>query len=372
MNSNANKHKSKVLATVFFYIAMVAVLTVPGSAVSATLEHPERSVGYFIGDILVQRVTLDADEGSVISSELESGQRIDEYLYRLPVLPVAQPTWVNDQVRRLQRVWGAINNGSDKGDIRVDLRYQVINVPPVTQTISLPVMTLATDTGNSISIPAWEFTIGPLSRQTSQNKKNVVSDGNEGNSLIGNPQFLPDRSAIELLGTENQRKFRVRLFLSLILLFATLLMWFAWWAYRQYKDVRVLPFARARSTIGALPKSQRQSDILAWRALHAAFNETADKAISTGTVSDLLKRAPWLETARDEINNFYNASSERFFQQSDDARMVNIESLANSLYTLEKRQQRSSLKTVAPAQKPVAVKQVIKQKIDSHSSPASD
>ena len=244
----------------------------------------------------------------------------------------------------MRQAWAALRFGQRRAEYSVDLRYQVINAPTVTTAISLPELTLATDSGVEIVVPAWQFTIGPLSRDVSRIKAGDNSQTpNSGLAGAEKPQMLPDRSAVEVLGTNHKRKFRARLSVLLVLLSATLLLWLVWCLLRQYRDRRVLPFARAALAIRKLP--QRQSDDASWRVLHVAFNETAGKTIGAGTVENLLQRAPWLNALGDEIDEFYLASAERFFQQSDSARVVNIASLAHSLYLLEKRQAPSTLLT---------------------------
>lgn len=77
---------------------------------------------------------------------------------------------------------------------------------------------------------------------------------------------------------------------------------------------------------------------MGWRILHSAFNEAAGKSISSGSVAVLLQRVPWLRALEGEIESFYLGSAERFFQQCDNAREIDLRELAESLYRLEKRQ----------------------------------
>jgi len=234
-------------------------------------------------------------------------------------------------------------------------------------------MTIVTDTGVTVEVPAWHFNVGPLS-QNQHSDHSATQQGAMLNSTnkSGKLQAIPDRSASDLIDANDKRKFKARLGALLLLSFATLLTWLTWWLLRQFRDKRVLPFARARYAIKRLPRSQRAADDASWRALHAAFNETAGKTIGAGTVEDLLQRAPWLRELVDEIDNFYLASAERFFQQSDSARVVNVESLATSLYQLEKRQAPPLLAAGSSEQNPDAVSHSASRSVAVDSKLSSD
>lgn len=337
------------LALIWMTIVVSLLSSAPAGSVE--LQQPERSIGYFIGDILQQKVAVNRGDNVVVSADLETGERIDEYLYRLPVVQPAEPSWIGRRLGWFRHAAAAIYDGAGPGGSVLNIRYQVINVPPVTQTISLPELSLMTGDNESIEIPAWQFTIGPLSPDAAF----VHQDGATGRQGVGGSlkdglQFLPDRSASEFFTARDRRKSLARLGALISVLVVVLLCWLLWWLYRHFRERHILPFARARRAIGALPRAHRKSDDDAWRLLHTALNDTAGKTIVVGTLPDLLQKAPWLEAHAGDIEAFYLASAARFFQQRDPATDINVESLTEALYQLEKRQAPTDLAAVASRQ----------------------
>ena len=57
------------------------LLIIPVSEANLLVEQPTRSHGYFIGDVLVQRINLDSLDEPVTAENLETELRIGTHLY---------------------------------------------------------------------------------------------------------------------------------------------------------------------------------------------------------------------------------------------------------------------------------------------------
>ncbi len=260
------------------------------------VEQPERSHGYFIGDVLLQRINLQKPEKIIVPPDLHEAKRVDAYLYRLPIVsPSVDQQWL-------------------------ELRYQIINAPQNTTTINLPEIPFTTNEGTKLSLPPWQFTVSLL-----------TGPGAENNRLASS--LIPDRQALDVLVPPNSKA----LIFSAIALIATLLLWLLWWLYTFFNDARIQPFAKARRAINQFPRPQRDSQPQALIALHHAFNHVAGKTISTASLPQLFEAAPWLQEYRSKIEHFYTLSAERFFQQTDAPSSLDITDLSTALYRAEKR-----------------------------------
>lgn len=268
------------------------------------VQNPTRSFGYFVGDILEQKINLDSSisgHDSLLVPDLPSEQRINEFLYRLS--PIVE---TNNKQRWLS------------------IRYQVINAPDRTTTIFLPEVTFNTQDGatantdEEILLHPWSFNIAPL---TTEQTDDVLTP-------------LPDRPGHALI----EKRDSYALKLSLVALISTLLLWTLWWIVRHFSDAHTLPFAKARRKIKKLPATERDTNSESWVALHHAFNDIAGKTISSGSTDALFAAAPWLTPEKQLIDRFYNASSGRFYQGLETPEQIPIDALSRSLYRLEKRQ----------------------------------
>lgn len=265
------------------------------------IEQPSRSFGYFIGDVLVQRIGLD--EAIALDAEFEDGQRIDEYLYRLPVMG----TQTSEHI--------------DGHEHAFELRYQIVNIPDATGRISLPAVRLQTASGKEVLLQPWAFTVSPLSAGTPLEDREML-------------QLVPDRSPLAVMARPDTSVLK-RGFVALL---GVIVLWLAWWTFRHFADAYTLPFAKARKAIAKIRKGDREAEPEMWIALHHAFNDVAGKTIAAGAVPELLSAAPWLTPERDAIERFYMASDERFFRQVDSPPAVDVAALCDTLYRLEKRE----------------------------------
>lgn len=275
----------------------LAIFLIPLAHANLQVEHPSRSHGYFIGDVLLQRINLNATPELIVTPQLQDGQRVDTWLNQLPLTNTT-----------VEQQW-------------LELRYQIINSPPTPQTISLPAITFKTHGGDELLLESWPFTVSPLI-------SSIEAGGSSASSL------LPDRDALDVIGSKNSNALK----LSLAALLATLAAWLLWRLFTHFRDVHILPFAKANNTINRLPRAKRDSDPDAFIALHHAFNSVAGKTISTGSLSQLFDAAPWLTEFKKPVENFYESSAVRFFQQADTPPSIAVTDLCATLYRAEKRQ----------------------------------
>ena len=193
-------------ASLLMYLLIALAMSNP--LVAAEVQQPKRSIGYFIGDILIQRIYLESHEGRINNTDLQAAERVDEYLYRLPVVQSSDNSGIGNFFLKMLRsvialyhaLYHTLSGGTMNGGTPVEIRYQVTNAPSATRTISLPEMTLTTDTGATIVVAAWPFNIGPLSSEAGYEQP--VSGDPQNESL----KLLPDRSASELLGCKGSTR----------------------------------------------------------------------------------------------------------------------------------------------------------------------
>jgi len=278
------------------------------------VQNPTRSFGYFVGDILIQKINLDSGiRGSdkLIPPELPSEQRINEFLYRLT------PTVTLENKQR----WFSI-------------RYQIINSPIQTTTIKLPGVAFNTESNQEILLNPWSFNVGTLTDDQTTAELSPLADL-KGQNLV-------------------DKRDNTGLKLSLAALLATILLWTIWWIVRHLRDTHTQPFAKARRKIKKLPVTERDTNKESWVALHHAFNDVAGKTVSAGSTDELFAAAPWLTLEKERIENFFQASSGRFFSAIETSEQIPIDALSISLHRLEKRQAKKSKQSTKPVQNKTA------------------
>ncbi|MCP4491303.1 MAG: hypothetical protein GY820_28905 [Gammaproteobacteria bacterium] len=265
---------------------------------SIFVEQPSRSFGYFIGDIVEQRIHLQTDGNNIELAGIPDNQRVGQWLERL------SSTLTTDNL----------------GQGLLVLKYQVINAPSALVNAALPALSLEAVGGELISISPWPISISPLASV-------VMPDRDE---LL---QIQPDRQAVVPDADPPSR----RLTYTGIMLIATILMWLAWWLWRQYTDVVQLPFARSFDEIRKLDSVQTGENQQAWFVLHHAFNDAASRTISNSTIGELIQQQPWLKPLQSRIENFYAASDACFFEQSTQPQAIALIEFARALYLAERR-----------------------------------
>ncbi|WP_408141350.1 calcium incorporation protein MxaA [Paraburkholderia strydomiana] len=290
-----------VLSTLIALIGTThAAIGNAATAVPATVEQP-RAFGYVLGDVLTQRVLLQAGGHDVGAVTPPSVGRTGVWLERGPA---------SFETDAQGRRWMVIS-------------YQVVNAPQTLTKIALPALTLSSASGAQLRVAEWPASVAPLTPPA------VFADGDL-------QPLRPDRGA-PLLPTAGLRR---QIAWALGLLLATLLAWAGWWAWRNRRESDRLPFARAWRQMRRLEGAQAAASKDAWFCLHRALNETAGQVVHAGSLPGLLARAPYLQPLRAQLEHFYQVSAERFFKPVPDAAEFPLQALCRALYRAERRHQR--------------------------------
>lgn len=261
----------------------------------ALVQQP-RPFGYVIGDVLEQRILLDAD-----------GQELE---------PVAFPgrerlgAWFERRAARIDR---------DVEDRRwLVVEYQLINVQPTLAVVSLPAWRLVLKGASpaALRVPAWPVSLTPLT------PREAFDAGALGELRPDRGPPLPARAPILRL---------VRW--SAVALALELVAWLAWWWWRNRRADARLPFARAVRQLRSLDDASPQ----AWQVLHVAFDRAAGRALHVGTLAALFDHAPHLAAERAHVERFYQQSATLFFGSGLPPNAVSPRALAAALQRIEKR-----------------------------------
>jgi mxaA protein len=255
--------------------ASAATTTPPPRAIAAAAVEQPRLTGYFVGDLLTQRVLLERDGQTVTPVALPTSGRVSAWFERRGAKVITDAAL---------RHWLAVE-------------YQILNAPPKLTDVTLPAWQLAVTSGAggsivALQIPAISINVAPLS-----------------------PPGSPEQ-----VGTRDLRRDRVppvipiapirrAIALSSGALALTLIGWITWVVWRNRRAVATQPFARALREMKTLDDREPR----AWQALHRAFDRTAGRVIQSATLPTLFERAPQLTPARAQIEAFFAQSSLLFF-----------------------------------------------------------
>jgi mxaA protein len=272
------------------------------AALVATVEQP-RPAGYFVGDLITQRVLLESAGRAVMPAALPAIGRVNAWFER-------------------RRVTIETDSSSHRWLV---VQYQILNAPPKLTTITLPAWALATRNqaagasfshveprpgsrsstpatpvlaGTALGVPAVSIGLAPLSPPGSPTQ-------------VGTADLRPDRLPPRIATVPIQRALA---FSSAALAF-TLAAWVGWILWRNRRAMDRQPFARALREMRVLDDREPQ----AWQALHRAFDQTAGRVIQNATLPELFVRAPQLMPARAQIERFFAQSSLMFFAHSPPA-----------------------------------------------------
>ena len=264
----------------------------PAEALAAVVEQP-RPFGHVVGDVLSQRVLLDAGQPTT----LPGPQRLS--------------AWIERRSARVERM------ADGRRWLVVD--YQVVNAPRALATVRIPAWRLAADAAEpGRFVPAWPIEVSAITAHAAP-----------GTSAW---QLRPDRPAPAI----PTAPLRLRLQLASACLATCLAAWAGWQAWRRWHDGRTQPFA---SALRALAREE-QRDASDWRALHEAFDRTAGQVLIASTLPRLFERAPQFEPLRDRIEAFYEQSAARFFGAAPAADAASPLALCRDLRRVERRSQR--------------------------------
>jgi len=259
---------------------------------AAIVEQP-RQFGHVLGDVITQRVLLDAANENFKPAELPSAQRIN--------------VWFE---RRTPRIETAAN-----GTRWLAVDYQIVNTPQIIESVTLPAWTLQSESGARLQIPPWKIDIAALTPVA---------------GAARNPgELRPDRAAPTIDTASISRQLLIWTAVLLIVLAA----WFGWIQQRNYRDRSSKPFARAWHEIDKMDEKAPE----AWQAMHRAFDRAAGRVVQTETLPQLFARAPYLADLRLRIEQFFQQSSERFFGEVNPEHQLSVRALCRELRQIEKR-----------------------------------
>lgn len=269
-----------------------------------SVNHPARSFGYTIGDVLEQRISLKHAVDNEQWQDQIPLQRINVWIERISA------TIVDDEQRLV-------------------LRYQIVNAPTELVVTNLPALEFSVANEEKIIIESWPFSIAPLipaeSEQTS-----------------GLPQAQADWQPIKPDSLAAESTFKLLVTALLI----SLLAWFFWWLWQNRSDAVHLPFARAYQELRKLDRQSVNETQEAWVLMHRAFNRTAGRTISTGSVDEFVIEFSWLQHLSPSIHDFYKESAARFFAESSQTEPFDLLRLCKILFQAEK-QSVSGLKPIS-------------------------
>jgi mxaA protein len=275
-----------------------------GWNVQALVQEP-RAFGYLLGDMLTQRILIPEGDGDAVSPP--SIGRASVWLER---------SRVRFETDAEGRRWMALD-------------YQVVNVAPTLTRIVLPALTLTSASGATLQVAEWPVSVGPM----------TPADAFHTGDL---QPMRPDRIAPALPVAPLRQQAR----LALGLLLLTLLSWAGWWLWRNRRESKRLPFARAWRQVRKLDGRNAETSADAWICLHRALNETAGHVVHTGSLPGLFDRAPYLKPLRAQLEQFYRQSTTLFFTPSHGTAAAAVppdgpdalRSLCQALYRAERRE----------------------------------
>ncbi|MBN3756761.1 hypothetical protein G3N95_27745 [Paraburkholderia sp. Tr-20389] len=266
----------------------------------ATVQQP-RAFGHVLGDIVTQQVLLDSGARADELSVMPSTGRVDAWLERRP------PSFRTDADGRRWLV----------------LDYQVMNSPRGPTITTTPPLQLRLASGKTLEVAPGPLSIGPLAPL-------AIADAQR---LAG---LQPDR----LLAPESTAHDQRALIVWSVLTAVSIVAWLGWWLWRNARDARQLPFAKAWARFGRENDTALDANPEAWRGLHRALDEAAGRVVLSGSVPDLAQKAPHLRELQPQLEQFFRRSSDRFFSDVPVATPFSLRDLYRALYRAEKRHHR--------------------------------
>ena len=256
------------------------------SHISAEDPHP---YGWFIGDLLEQKITLTLPESVTISEASLPRPRAVDY-------------WLD-----LRDV--AISESGNRVVLTLTWQNFYAAIEPVAREV--PGQMLRLSDGSSLQLPGFSFVASPLRPLTAK---------------LGPDQLRPD-PPYQLIDIR-PRLLRLALALLSALGLGLLLMWHQAWGPFRARKAR--PFTRALRQIRRAPDEAAQR-----RALHRAFDASYGRVLIGADLGDYLKDKPRFAALKDQLGLFFSASDAALFG-TEPAPGCNIAGLAQSLAGLER------------------------------------
>jgi mxaA protein len=275
----------------------IALSTEEPALPEAKVQQP-RAFGYVLGDVITQRVLLESAGAPFELAKMPGTQRVG--------------TWLERRAARIEP--------ADDNKRWLILEYQLINAPRILTTITVPPLLLESSNKTRLLVPEWSVSVGPLTPQSSAF------------DVAGMGKLRPDRPAALIETAPIKRQ----VWIWFLALAVTLAAWAGWTLWRNRLAALNQPFARAWSEMRRLDSASPQ----AWQTLHRAFDRTAGRVMHAETLPLLFDEAPHLQPLRDRIEEFFAASSERFFGAGTPSTSVSIHALCDELQRIERRHER--------------------------------
>jgi mxaA protein len=254
------------------------------------VEQP-RNFGYFLGDVLTQRLLLDTP---TLRPQLPPADRVG--------------SWFERRAARIET--------DQDGRRWLTIEYQVVNSPQGLSDVVLPGSTITMQSGRVLQIPEWHMSLAPLT---------PVVEG-----AAGDPHTLrPDRKPPPVT-TLNMRQ-RLRAWIGALCV--SLGLWGTWLVWRNRRDAQVKPFARALQQLRWLGPDDEKG----WVIMHRALNAAAGRVVQSGSLPALLDARAQFAPLRPALEDFYRESSARFFARSPSTANLSLIALCRELRRIEKR-----------------------------------
>jgi mxaA protein len=172
----------------------IAVSTEEPSLPEAKVQQP-RAFGYVLGDVIAQRVLLESAGAAFQLAKMPGTQRVGIWLER-----------------RAARVEAAAD-----GKRWLIVEYQLINVPRILTTITVPPLLLESSGNTRLLVPDWSVSVNPLTPQS------TAFD------TAGMGELRPDRPAALIATAPIKRQ----VWIWFLALAATAAAWIGWTMWRN-------------------------------------------------------------------------------------------------------------------------------------------
>lgn len=277
-----------------FAMSRAAIAAEEPALPEAEVQQP-RAFGYVLGDVITQRVLLTSTGAPFELAKMPATQRVG--------------MWLDRRAARLA--------SAEDGKRWLIVEYQLINAPRILTTITVPPLLLeSSQPDKKLLVPEWTVSVSPLTPSTAFD-------------VAGLGKLRPDRQAGLIETAPSQRQ----VWIWLVALAATAVAWIGWTLWRNRLAALNQPFARAWHEMRRLDGASPQ----AWQTLHRAFDRTAGRVMHAEALPLLFDQAPHLQPLRAQIEEFFAASSERFFGAGTQTASVSVRSLCEALQRVERR-----------------------------------